>query len=139
MSIEDVLLGNVITESLQLVSPLAEKRGILTKFVRGSSEIDLRELMEDQSIVRADNTRLKQVIINLLSNAVKYNNVNGTITIQFEETDNHNYRVSVSDTGNGIPPEEQEHLFTAFNRLGAENTDIEGTGIGLVITKNIID
>ena len=139
LSIEDVSLGNVITESLQLVSPLAEKRGISMKFVRDKTEIDLRELMEDKSIVRADYTRIKQVIINLLSNAVKYNNVNGTITIQYEETDKHNFRINISDTGKGINPEQQDYLFTAFNRLGAENTEIEGSGIGLVITKNIVD
>ena len=139
LSIEDVQAGSVVTESLQLILPLAEKRGISIKLLRGDSEVSMSDLSKDQNIVRADHTRMKQVIINLLSNAVKYNTDNGSITIKCNKSENKNLRVSITDTGKGLTAEQSEHLFTAFDRLGAENTDIEGTGIGLVITKNIVE
>lgn len=138
LSIEDVSLGEAIIQSLQLILPLAEKRGISIKLYSGDKEINLEELYQDKVVVRADFTRTKQVIINFLSNAVKYNSEKGTITIKCKQKAN-NIRISVTDTGQGLDEEEQKKLFTAFNRLGAENTDIEGTGIGLVITKNIVD
>lgn len=137
LSIEDVLLGGIISESLQLILPLADKQGISVKLLRGDIEISLDELINDTNIVRADHTRTKQVIINLLSNAVKYNSENGKITIQCIKSDN-NVRVSITDTGAGLNQEQQSQLFKAFDRLGAENTEIEGTGIGLVITQNIV-
>ena len=138
LSIEDVLLSDAIILSLQLIQPLAENRGISIKLFRGETEFTINELAKDGYIVRADFTRLKQVIINFLSNAVKYNSENGEIIVS---CNNHgdNIRISISDTGQGLSQEEQEQLFTAFNRLGAENTEIEGTGIGLVITKNIVE
>ena len=139
LSIEDVQVGSVIIESLQLILPLAEKRGISIKLLRGDTEVSLSDLFEDKNIVRADHTRMKQVIINLLSNAVKYNVENGAITIKCNKADNQNLRVSITDTGKGLTQEQSEQLFTAFNRLGAENTEVEGTGIGLVITKNIVE
>lgn len=139
LSIEDVTVESVMTESLQLILPLADKRGISVKFICDNADVDLNGLMEGNHIVRADYTRIKQVIINLLSNAVKYNSENGIITIRLENSANHTIRISIIDTGKGIELEEQGKLFTAFNRLGAENSEIEGSGIGLVITKNIID
>jgi len=139
LSIEDVQAGSVITESLQLILPLAEKRGISIKLLRADTEISVSDLSKDQNIVRADHTRMKQVIINLLSNAVKYNVDNGKITISCSKSESKNLRVSISDTGKGLSQEQSEQLFTAFNRLGAEHTEIEGTGIGLVITKNIVE
>jgi len=74
-----------------------------------------------------------------LSNAVKYNNENGKIIISCNKVDNYYTRVSISDTGDGLAQEKQDQLFKAFNRLGAQNSEIEGTGIGLVITKNIVE
>lgn len=139
LSIEDVLLGNVVIESLQLILPLAQRRGITIDVFHGDTEISIDELAHDSNVVRADYTRTKQVIINLLSNAVKYNTKNGKITIKYEIPDKHNIRVSVTDTGNGLDQEQQAQLFTAFNRLGAETSNIEGTGIGLVITQNIVE
>lgn len=139
LSVEDVLLGNVVIESLQLILPLAERRGITVDVFRGDTEISIDELAHDSNVVRADYTRTKQVIINLLSNAVKYNTENGKITIKCEKYDKHTIRVSVTDTGNGLDQEQQAQLFTAFNRLGAENSGIEGTGIGLVITQNVVE
>ena len=139
LSIEDVNIGNTITDSLQLILPLADKRGITIKILRGDTKLDISDVVSDKCIVRADFTRTKQVLINLLSNAVKYNCENGSITIKYENLDGHHTRISVTDTGNGLNLSQQEQLFTAFNRLGAENSDIEGSGIGLVITKNIVD
>lgn len=138
LSIEDVLLGGAVIQSLQLIQPLAEKRGISIKLFRGETEFTINELVEEKNVVRADFTRLKQVIINFLSNAVKYNSENGKITINCDNYGD-NIRISISDTGQGLNQEKQEQLFTAFNRLGAENTEVEGTGIGLVITKNIVE
>lgn len=140
LSIEDVQVGSVVTESLQLILPLAERRGISVKLLRGNTKISISDLSKDQNIVRADHTRMKQVIINLLSNAVKYNSENGIITIKCDKPNNNNdLRVSITDTGKGLTKEQSKQLFIAFNRLGAENTDIEGTGVGLVITKNIVE
>lgn len=139
LSIEDVAIENVITESLQLILPLADRRGISIKFICDNADVDLSGLMEGNHIVRADYTRIKQVIINLLSNAVKYNSENGMITIRLENSANNNVRINIVDTGKGIALEEQDKLFTAFNRLGEEESEIEGSGIGLVITKNIVE
>lgn len=139
LSIENVLLGEVITESLQLIEPLAQNRGIDIKLKRNDTEIKTENLLTQQSSVRADHTRVKQIVLNLLSNAVKYNKENGSITLKCENKNNNQTRISVIDTGKGLSEKEQSQLFTAFNRLGAENTEIEGTGIGLVITQNIVE
>ena len=138
LSIEDVNIGIIILESLQLILPLANIRNITVKLQRDEDELDISGLKDEKYLVRADFTRMKQVLVNLLSNAVKYNSENGFITIKYEQVDG-NTRISVTDTGEGLNMEQQEKLFTAFNRLGAENTEIEGTGIGLVITKHIVD
>ena len=138
LSIEDVSLSDVISESLQLILPLAEKRSISINLFRGDVEHGIDEIKNIQTVVRADYTRTKQVIINLLSNAVKYNSEKGNISIRCDVNES-NIRISVTDTGNGLSLEQQSQLFTAFNRLGAENDDIEGTGIGLVITQNIVE
>lgn len=138
-SIEDVVLGEVISESLQLIMPLAQKRGIEIIISHDGSETTLDQLSQKTNAVRADRTRLRQVLLNLLSNAVKYNNENGKLSINCHYTANNLMRIDITDTGEGITKKQQEQLFTAFNRLGAEQTETEGTGIGLVITKNIIE
>lgn len=139
LSIEDVTLGNVLIESFQLILPLAQKRGITIEIFRGDTEISIDELARDPLVVRADTTRTKQVILNLLSNAVKYNSENGKITIQCDLRDNNMVRVSITDTGEGLSQAQQAELFTAFNRLGQENSGIEGTGIGLVLSRHIVE
>jgi len=120
------------------LEPLAEKRGIEICLIRDDIETPLEKFLNFQDVVRADNTRLKQVLLNLLSNAVKYNSENGKLTITCDFMVN-KVRLSVSDTGAGLSQDQQRYLFKAFNRLGAEQTAIEGTGIGLVITKNIVE
>lgn len=139
LTIETVTIGTVLAESLNLIQPLADKRGIeiivLLNGVAFSTDI-----LYDQIIaVRADYIRFKQVMLNLLSNAVKYNKENGKIELSIDETGNNLTRISVTDNGAGLTKEEQLNLFKSFNRLGAERSDIEGTGIGLIITKNIIE
>jgi signal transduction histidine kinase len=86
-----------------------------------------------------DQTRLKQILFNLLSNDVKYNQPSGSGSIRCEERDNNMLRVNVEDTGRGISEELQAEIFQPFNRLGTEASGIEGTGIGLTITKQLID
>jgi len=91
------------------------------------------------AIVRADHTRFKQVLLNLLSNAIKYNCEGGSVKLEVSDTGDDHLRCKITDTGPGIPDERLEELFQPFNRLGAENTRIEGTGIGLTLTKRIVE
>ena len=88
--------------------------------------------------VLVDATRLRQILLNLLSNAIKYNRPNGDVTVRCEPRPGF-LRVSISDTGHGIPPEKMSELFQPFNRLGLDGSAIEGTGIGLVITKRLVE
>jgi len=89
--------------------------------------------------VYADRIRVKQVIINLLSNAIKYNRAGGTVTVSCRQEAAGRIRVSVMDTGAGLDPDKLAHLFQPFNRLGQEASVEEGTGIGLVVTKKLIE
>jgi CheY-like chemotaxis protein len=89
--------------------------------------------------ISVDVTRLKQALVNLLSNAVKYNRDGGTVTLSVEEGRDGMFRITVIDTGPGIAEEKQDQLFTPFARLGLENSDITGTGIGLTITKDLTE
>jgi len=94
--------------------------------------------------VDADRTRLKQVLINLLSNAIKYNQANGTVVVDCalrapEGSAPSRIRISVTDTGAGLPPDMLRQLFQPFNRLGQERSTEEGTGIGLVMSKRLVE
>jgi CheY-like chemotaxis protein len=89
--------------------------------------------------VRSDRTRLKQILINLLSNAIKYNIKQGTVEVKCSVSSPERIRVSVSDTGTGLTPEQITQLFQPFNRLGQEALTEEGTGIGLVVTKRLVE
>lgn len=139
LSIETVVPGEVITESLQLITPLAKKRGIEISLCRDGADITVEQLFHQNNAVKADRTRLRQVLLNLLSNAVKYNSENGKIIINCENAGNDQIRISITDTGAGLTRQQQTQLFKAFNRLEADQTEIEGTGIGLVITRNIVE
>jgi signal transduction histidine kinase len=130
LSLEIVNISAVIKEALILIYTLASK-----KHIKISSVFDT---MPDYYIV-VDRIRIKQVLLNLLSNAVKYNNTNGSIRIDSEIIDNQHLKISITDTGRGISTHKISHLFDPFNRLGAENSDIEGTGIGLTITKSLVE
>ncbi len=91
--------------------------------------------------VDADRTRLKQVLINLLSNAIKYNQPNGTVVVEVDRVRGNpeRVRVSVKDSGAGLPPDMLMQLFQPFNRLGQERSAEEGTGIGLVMSKRLVE
>jgi len=94
---------------------------------------------QEDFVVLADSLRLKEVIINLLSNAIKYNHQNGRVDIQCHRTADDKVRIEVIDTGKGLDSEQMANLFEPFSRLGAEYTDVEGTGVGLVIAKSLIE
>lgn len=130
LSIESVGLDSLLIECVSLVEPQAKNRNISIKI---SEMIGMA--------VKADRTRLKQVILNLLSNAVKYNRDNGSIHIAASSQAGQGDRlqIKVSDTGRGISEERINELFQPFNRLGAEQSEIEGTGIGLTITRRLIE
>ncbi|MDH5388092.1 MAG: response regulator [Gammaproteobacteria bacterium] len=136
---EAVLVSKVIDECLSMIKPLADKRGIEIILVSKGQKLSLKDIDEKNMEIRADRTRLKQVLFNLLSNAVKYNKENGQIIISCAESDEGYIRIGVQDTGAGISEEKQAQLFTAFSRLDAEHSEVEGTGIGLVITKSLVE
>lgn len=127
---ERVMLGELIKQSVALVDVIAGKANI-------SLHTELNAYA--QCAVLADRTRLRQVLLNFLSNAIKYNVVGGSVTVRCTSCTSGRVRIAVVDTGRGIPLERQGEIFMPFNRLGAENSPIEGTGIGLTITKNLIE
>ncbi len=129
LSIEPVDLSQLVEECQQLIQPLAVARSI-----------SLATDIPAQTAVAADRTRLKQVLLNLLSNAVKYNRHGGKINVTvLPRTDKNMLRILVTDTGHGIDAASLGGLFQAFNRLGAEGSSIEGSGIGLTITKQLVE
>lgn len=128
LSIETVSLPDLMRECKAMVEPQALNRNITLNFPEFNSPFK----------VTADNTRLKQVLINFLSNAIKYNRPNGKVTVTCEECAADRVRISVEDTGEGLSPEQLSQLFQPFNRLGKENSNEEGTGIGLVMTKRLV-
>ncbi|MDQ7840579.1 MAG: ATP-binding protein [bacterium] len=131
LSPEPVSVGAVIQESMDLVSPLASKRHV--HLLRAGTD-DASDLF-----VLADRQRLKQVLLNLLSNAVKFNRQEGTISLSCQEAPGARVRIGVRDTGPGIPPERMERLFVPFERLGAEQAGVEGTGLGLVLSRRLAE
>ncbi len=139
LSVESVNINLVLMECISLIVPLAEKRKIVIAFELNGNPVSMDHFGEIDLQVLADVTRVKQVLLNLLSNAIKYNSEQGRLTIAFNTANKRLLHIAITDTGNGLTEEQQGKLFTAFNRLGAEQTEIEGTGIGLVITKKIIE
>lgn len=129
LSLEAVSLPEVLIECQAMIEPQAQKRGISMSFPK----------FKDSCFIKADRTRLKQVLINLLSNAIKYNRAGGTVVVDCDLTQPGRMRISVRDTGAGLSPELLAQLFQAFNRLGKEATGEEGTGIGLVVSKRLVE
>ena len=129
-SLEPVPVKVVLQETLDLIAPLA-------------AEEDIRLTIEADSTperhVLADGQRMKQVLLNLLANAVKYNRKGGRVALSYQVTPEGRLRIKVSDTGPGIAPERMKRLFIPFERLGAEQTGIEGTGLGLALSKRIVE
>src|SRR5687767_12303386 len=129
LSSEPVSLAEVISECHDMMEPQAQQRGITMTFPR----------FEAPLFVKADRTRLKQIVINLLSNAIKYNSAQGTVIVDCTVSDPERIRISFKDSGAGLPPEKLAQLFQPFNRLGQEAGGIAGTGIGLVVTKRLAE
>lgn len=129
LSLEPVSLGEVMLECQAMVEPLAQKRGLHLEFPH----------LEQPVFIRADRVRLKQVLINLLSNAIKYNRPAGKVLLDWVLAAPGRIRISVRDTGVGLSPTERAGLFQPFNRLGRENSAEEGTGIGLVMSKLLVE
>ena len=119
LSMEPVLAQEIADLAVELVRPLATKRGIEIVVDKGAA----RDL-----VVLADRQRLSQILLNLLSNAVKYNREHGSVTVGFHHVGEGRARLTVTDTGAGIPEAKMQLLFQPFERLGAEQTAIEGTG-----------
>ncbi len=130
VSLEPVLVSRLISECFTLVQPQADAKGI--RLVANVAQFN-------NTYVVADNVRVKQVLLNLLSNAVKYNHVGGEVEVQLSMQEGQELRISVRDTGRGIPIQRQNEVFQPFNRLSAENSNIEGSGVGLVITKQLVE
>jgi signal transduction histidine kinase/ActR/RegA family two-component response regulator len=130
LSAESVLVSDVVGETVDLIRPLAEQRSI---------QIHADHHVGENIHVFADRQRLKQVLLNLLSNAVKYNRLHGSVTISCARPDPTRLRIRVADTGPGIRGEQLGKVFVPFERLGAERTDIEGTGIGLALSRRLAE
>jgi PAS domain S-box-containing protein len=101
--------------------------------------IERNDLGQFSPFLWTDGMRLKQILLNLLSNAVKYNRQDGKIIVGREPIAGNMLRISITDTGDGIPKEKQDKVFEPFNRLGRESGNIEGTGIGLTVTKQLVE
>jgi PAS domain S-box-containing protein len=130
LSLEPTSLSEVMSECQAMIEPQGQKRGIGMAFPR----------FKIPCFVDADRTRLKQVLINLLSNAIKYNQPNGKVVVHVDCPEGEErVRISVRDTGAGLRPEMLKQLFQSFNRLGRETTSEEGTGIGLVMSKRLVE
>lgn len=130
LNTEVISVAQELESSLAMVQPLAEKKNL-------QLDVDLTA-NPDQEIL-ADRVRLRQVMFNLLSNAIKYNHQSGHVSICLKPADKGFVRIQVVDSGVGIPEEKQQDLFQAFNRLGAESTNVEGTGIGLALCKRLAE
>jgi PAS domain S-box-containing protein len=129
LSLESVSLSEIMCECEAMMEPHVQQRGIRMTFPPFDNPI----------YVSADRTRLKQIVINLLSNAIKYNRELGTVTVDCIVIAPERIRISVKDTGEGLPPEKLAQLFQPFNRLGQEGSGVTGTGIGLVVTKRLAE
>lgn len=131
LEIGPVPIAAALDECHNLVRATADRREVTMVFDESCRDPDF--------VAIADPTRLRQVILNLLSNAIKYNRVGGRVTVACAPVDGDMLRITVTDTGPGIPHHQWPEVFEPFSRLGAETTDIDGTGIGLTLSRELID
>ena len=128
ISLEPVHLGSALADALSLIRPMAD-------------EADVRLICDpsryEALYVLADQQRLKQVLINVLSNGVKYNRRGGEVSVQCTESGD-GVEIAIADTGQGMTPEQMERLFQPFDRLGAESSGVEGTGLGLSLCRGLM-
>jgi signal transduction histidine kinase len=125
---ESLSMADVLLECEALVKVQADQQGIQLNFIPCDSSLT----------IYSDKTRIKQILLNLLSNAIKYNREHGTVTVKCTQTVEHSY-ISIDDTGEGMSPEQLKQIFKPFNRLGQETGAKQGTGIGLVVTKVLLE
>ncbi|MGA2709459.1 MAG: PAS domain S-box protein [Steroidobacteraceae bacterium] len=130
LSLEPISLTDVLSDCQAMIEPQA---------LRGDIHLSFPPAGAKHLCVRADRTRLKQVLVNLLSNAIKYNRTGGTVEVTSGITNAGRTRISCRDTGGGLSPEQVAQLFQPFNRLGQEGGATEGTGIGLVVSKRLVE
>ncbi|HAL37179.1 MAG TPA: hybrid sensor histidine kinase/response regulator, partial [Polaromonas sp.] len=129
LSMEPTSLPEVLLECQAMIEPQAQKRDLRMSFPQ----------FDGPCFIQADRTRVKQVLVNLLSNAIKYNRAGGTIEVRCRAITAQRIRISVQDSGEGLSPEKLAQLFQLFNRLGQESSAEEGTGIGLVVSKRLVE
>ena len=129
LSLEPMSLGEVMLDCQTMIDPQAQKYSITMSFGQ----------LAKSCFVLADRTRVKQILINLLSNAIKYNHAGGAVAVECSASSPERIRISVKDTGPGLSPDKLAQLFQPFNRLGQEAGGEEGTGIGLVMTKRLVE
>lgn len=129
LSLESTPLRDLLQDCQAMIAPQAEQKGIHVNFAEVASTC----------FVSADRTRLKQVLVNLLSNAIKYNRPNGTAEVTYSLRSRGRSRISVRDTGEGLTAQKMTQLFQPFNRLGQETGSEQGTGIGLVVSRKLVE
>ncbi len=130
ITVEPVPLSEVIEETFAMVQPLGQAAGIRLTYERPAGLTPA---------VLADRQRLMQVLLNLLSNAIKYNRAEGHVVVRLEHGKNASMRLVIEDTGNGIAPKHMARLFVPFERLGAEDGKVEGSGLGLALSKRLVE
>ncbi|MCW9034592.1 MAG: PAS domain S-box protein [Rhodospirillales bacterium] len=129
LSLENVSTASLFDEVHSLVQGMAEDLSI---------ELILPDPKDDYQLL-GDFTRCKQILLNLMSNGIKYNRQGGKVIVTLQQKENNFLKISVTDTGKGIPEALYDDLFQPFHRLGAETSEIEGTGIGLVVSKQLVE
>ncbi len=129
LAMETLSLADILSDSIAMLENEAQKREINLIF----------KPCDVPYFIQADRIRVKQVFVNLLSNAIKYNKPNGSVTVKCALKSHQRIRVCIEDTGEGISPENIAQLFQPFNRLGKESSPEQGTGIGLVVSKRIVE
>ena len=129
LSLEPMSLNEVMSDCQAMIEPQAQKSGISLTFPQ----------FDRTYFVKADRTRVKQILINLLSNSIKYNRAGGTVVVNYSANTAERIRISITDTGEGLSVENLSQLFQPFNRLGREAGTEEGTGIGLVVSKRLVE
>jgi PAS domain S-box-containing protein len=130
LQLKPVPVASVMQECQSIAQPLARERDI---------QLGFESLVPPEQEVQADLLRVKQALLNLISNAIKYNRVGGWVKVTCQAMPFGSIRFSVQDSGPGIPLDKQDRLFSPFDRLGAERSSVGGTGIGLVITRHLVE
>jgi len=130
LTIESVDMAPIVDNVISFFKSLADEKGI---------SLEYQKIPEECCFVEVDPLRFKQVVLNLISNAIKYNKPNGSVIVSFEKRGNSVRRLGIRDTGHGIPENKKDKLFKSFERFDVDTEQIEGTGIGLTITKQLIE